>query len=184
MPFDACPQGHFYDRSRNAECPYCAAGPEPSPSQPQPVSYSRPFEAAPAAVQDTSDAGPVAGVDGAQGGAPGAIFDPPVGWLVSMEGQAQGQDFTLRSGENAIGSASNMTVALPGEAGISAENHALVVYEKRSNQFLLRPGPGGGLAYRNGESVKTPVRLAAGDRIRVGETTLVFVPLVGEEFRW
>lgn len=76
-----------------------------------------------------------------------------------------------------------MAVAIPGDSGISEEDHAAVVYDQRSNQFLLRPGSGPP-ALRNGEAVRTSIRLEAGDQITVGKTTLVFIPLAGEEFRW
>ena len=108
----------------------------------------------------------------------------PVGWLVATSGPGCGKDFTLRPGTNSIGSLPSMAVAIDGDPDVTAEDHAIVAYEVRNNRFLLRPGPGRAVAYRNGEVVLSPVPLQVGDKVTVGQTTLIFIPLAGDQFRW
>lgn len=107
-----------------------------------------------------------------------------VGWLVVIEGPGQGMDFRLRGGRNDIGSAAQSAVALTEDPVISSHEHAFILYDGRSNGFALQPGAGRGLCYRNGELAAATVPLRAGDKILIGATTLLFVPLAGDSFRW
>jgi hypothetical protein len=172
MAYETCPQGHYYDPVKSKKCPFCGASPEPPAPQPPPPPPPPP----PLPVPKPTPPPP------APPNPPG--FDPPVGWLVAVNGAARGRDFTLRSGLNAIGSLPTMAVAIDGDPGVSREDHAIVVHDARSNLFLLRPGTGRALAYRNGQAVEAAVQLQPGDEITVGETKLVFMPLVGDDFRW
>ena len=110
--------------------------------------------------------------------------EPVVGWLVCVNGPERGRDYRLHAGRNAIGRDPKMQVPLMGDARVSRDRHAVVSYDPRGNSFRVAPGEGAGLAYLNGGPVDGPLPLAAYDRIEVGETTLVFVPLCSDRFRW
>ncbi len=121
---------------------------------------------------------------GAPSGKGRADVEPVVGWLVVASGPARGRDFRLLAGRTTLGRDARMDVALPFDPQVSRERHALVSYDPRANVFRLVPGDGSGLVYLNGTAVDVPTTLAAHDRIEVGQTTLVFVPLCTEAFQW
>lgn len=113
----------------------------------------------------------------------GAAVDPVVGWLVCVAGPDKGRDWRLVGGLNALGRGDAMPVRLSDPA-VSRERHALVSFDPRSARFLLAPGEGRALVYCNGQEVLVPVPLRAHDRIELGGSTLVFVPLAGPDFGW
>ena len=114
----------------------------------------------------------------------GAVVEPVVGWLACVAGPDKGRDWRLVGGRNAIGRGEGMAVRLAGDAAVSRERHALVSFDPRSRRFMLAPGEGQALVYRNGQEVLVPVLLQPHDRIELGGSTLVFVPLVGAGFDW
>jgi pSer/pThr/pTyr-binding forkhead associated (FHA) protein len=95
-----------------------------------------------------------------------------------------GKDFTVRPGENMIGRAPDAAVALAGDSSIADRDHAVLLYDSRGNFFALRPGAETRDSSVNGQPIETSVALRAGDKLRFGATTLVFIPLAGERFRW
>ena len=109
---------------------------------------------------------------------------PVVGWLVCVVGPERGRDYRIRSGQNSIGRAQNMDICIRGDDAISAQQHAFLSYDPRGRQFRLRQGTGSGQVYLNGEQVEVPAALQAYDRVRLGETELVFIPFCGEKFQW
>jgi hypothetical protein len=114
----------------------------------------------------------------------GGAADPVVGWLACIDGPDKGRDWRLVSGRNAIGRGDGMPVRLAGDPSVSRDRHAVISFDPRRRSFSLAPGDGQGLVYCNGQEVVMPVTLAAHDRIEVGASTLLFVPLVGPRFSW
>ena len=111
-------------------------------------------------------------------------FDPVVGWLVCINGPDVGKDYRLRSEKNFIGRAANMDVAIQSDNGIARQNHAVVSYNPKKNNFILYPGEGHGLVYLNGDEVYVPTKIKTGDCIELGNSELILVQLCGEGFRW
>lgn len=111
-------------------------------------------------------------------------IDPVVGWLVCVAGADKGRDYRLRSDRNSIGRSPNMDVCINGDDTISRERHAYVSFNPKKNVFTLAPGEGRGLIYLNDEEVTGATPLKAYDRIELGDTTLLFMPLCGEQFEW
>jgi len=107
-----------------------------------------------------------------------------VGWLVVTEGYMAGRDFTIRPGENEIGRAPDLAVALAEDYTVAERHHAVLFYDAESNSFELRRGTGAGNSSVNGQTLDSPVTLGAGDKVHFGATPLVFIPLAGERFRW
>lgn len=114
----------------------------------------------------------------------GQGVEPVVGWVACIAGPDRGRDWRLVAGRNAIGRAEGMAVRLEGDAAVSRERHAVISFDPRRGSFSLGPGESTGLVYCNGQEVVMPVPLAAHDRIELGKTTLIFVPLVGAAFAW
>jgi len=111
-------------------------------------------------------------------------IDPVVGWLVCIEGPEKGRDYRLRSERNSIGRGADMAICISGDEAISRTNHAFISYNPRNVSFRIAPGDGRGMAYLNGEEVDVPMPLKAYDRIELGQTHLIFVPLCSEKFNW
>ncbi|WP_052272513.1 FHA domain-containing protein [Leisingera sp. ANG-M7] len=109
----------------------------------------------------------------------------PVGWLAVVQGPGRGAAFTLFSGVTVIGRGEDQTIRLDfGDNSISRDNHAAVAYDAEQKAFYIGHGGKANLVRRNGRPVLSTEELAAGDEIRIGETTLRFVPLCGASFGW
>ncbi|MFG5409364.1 FHA domain-containing protein [Piscinibacter sakaiensis] len=112
-------------------------------------------------------------------------IDPVVGWLVCLAGPERGADYRLHSERNFIGRGEGMDVRIASDKTVSRENHVSISFDPKKESFRLLPGGGRGLVYLNGEELVAPTPLADGDRIELGETLLLFVPLCGRGgFRW
>lgn len=113
------------------------------------------------------------------------MADPVVAWLVVTDGPGKGNYLKLGNGQNSIGRASGERVRVDfGDEQISRSNHAVLTFDPRGNTFFIQQGSGTNLAYLNNEPVLAPTALSAMSEIVLGETTLLFVPLCGEQFSW
>lgn len=118
-------------------------------------------------------------------GAVDPMDDPVVGWLVVMHGPGQGQVCRLGSGRNRLGRGAGSEVRLDfGDEQISRDNHAVVSYDSVNRTFWVQHGDGRNLTYLGDAPVLTPTPLEAMQDIRIGGTTLRFVPFCGPDFDW
>lgn len=111
-------------------------------------------------------------------------IDPVAGWLVCIEGNDFGGSFTIKSGKNFVGRASDMDIVLRGDNSISREKHAIILYEPRRREFIAQAGESRELFYLNDEVVLNPVKLKTHDILTIGNTRLMFFPCCGEDFSW
>lgn len=165
-----CVNGHYYEEQRGS-CPYCAAtttGPPAAPAQaplpmPLPVQVVVPVPAPTVAIQT-------------------AYVNPNdlSGWLVVIDGPGRGTEYRLYTRQNRIGRDAGMDVPLADPE--SPQEYASVTFDPSNSSHLLMPGalP----AELNGRAIMQPTRLQVNDRIRVGSTTLIFVPFAGVYHRW
>lgn len=188
MALKRCENGHYYDAAKHTSCPSCgvqnidfgptkprrdaAAAPIPEPGRPS-VDPPKERPAAP------SDAGKTVSLVRKKAG-----IDPVVGWLVCVQGADRGRDFRIRSERNFIGRSEVMDISIPGDDTISRENHAIISFNPKNGQFKLHPGDSRGLVYLNGDEVDGPQAIKPADKIELGQTTLMFVPLCGPNFSW
>lgn len=112
------------------------------------------------------------------------VSTPCVGWLVALGGEHIGTDFRLKVGKNFIGRSPKMDIALTEDKSVSRERHAIVVYDPKSNMYLIQPGDSSSLAYHNNNLLLTPEKLEAYDMITVGDVNLLFMPLCSAKFSW
>jgi hypothetical protein len=197
MALKRCENGHYFDPAKHTACPSCGV---------QNINFEPTRKAAAAADAGEPRAGgaPVAvdvkapaaaragGAAPADEGKTKAIapgkqaegIDPVVGWLVCIEGADRGRDFRIRSQKNFVGRSQNMDIAIPGDDTISRQNHAVISYNPKNRQFKVHSGEARGLVYLNGEEVDNASALKAGDRIELGRTKLMFVPLCDDAFNW
>ena len=110
--------------------------------------------------------------------------NPVVGWMVCVDGIEKGKDYSLHSGNNFIGRRKGADICLENDMAVSRENQGVISYDARHKSFYAVPGTGQNLIYLNGEPLLTAHELRVYDRLEMGNTTLMFVPLCGEEFQW
>jgi hypothetical protein len=175
MALKRCDNGHYFDPERHTSCPSCGVSEIDFPVT-RPKAAAVPVGQAAAGARGDGKTVPLVRK---QSG-----IDPVVGWLVCVQGGDRGRDFRLHGEKNFIGRAEAMDVRLSADETISRENHAVVSYNPKNQQFKLLPGEGRGLVYLNDQEVDGPTPLQAGDRIELGQTKLMFVPLCGPQFDW
>ena len=112
-------------------------------------------------------------------------MDPVAGWLVVVKGPGRGGFRPIFVGMNSIGRDPGQRVSLSfGDEAISREEHAFVTYDEESRRFYIQHGGKANLIRIGAQPVLVPTELKANDRIRIGKTTLHFVPCCGAEFTW
>lgn len=181
MKLIRCERGHYYDSQQHSSCPTCGiSGLEMQATQ---VKSTQPETVVPLTrAYGQADQGEV-GVTVAMVRKKIGI-DPVVGWLVCVKGPEKGRDYRVRSERNAIGRGSDMVICIASDEAISRENHAFISFNPRKGSFRIAPGDGRGMTYLNGEEVDVPMPLAAYDKIELGQSELIFVPLCGDHFSW
>lgn len=183
MKLIRCERGHYYDSQQHSSCPSCGV-PGLALQNDAPVKSA----AAKPEAMVTQVRGQAVGLTDV--GVTVAMvrkkigIDPVVGWLVCVEGPEKGRDYRIRSERNAIGRGADMAICIGGDEAISRENHAFISFNPRKASFRIAPGDSRGMTYLNGEEVDVPMPLQAYDRIELGQTHLLFVPLCGEKFNW
>lgn len=110
--------------------------------------------------------------------------DPPVGWVVCIKGPYLGRAFECKVGRNRFGRLPDYEICLLEDTTVTRESHAILIYEPTQKQFFLQAGTGDGLAYLNGKVLFTHEELHPYDRIALGNSEFVFLPLCGERFTW
>ncbi len=113
--------------------------------------------------------------------------EPVVGWLTAVNTAAKGISFSLKVGKNNIGRSGSghaVDVDLNKDATVSRGTQATIIYEPKKRQFLLQPANGSTLVYLNDDLLMNYTQINAYDRITVGETELIFIPLCSDKFSW
>lgn len=110
--------------------------------------------------------------------------EPVVGWLVCLKGEYVGQSFNLKAGQNFIGRALTMDIPLAQDTSVSRNRHAILIYDPQNREFFIQPGESKGLTYLNDKLIFNYQPLEGYDRIKVGNSELLFIPCCGEKFTW
>lgn len=109
----------------------------------------------------------------------------PVGWIVVADGPGRGECFSLIAGMSQIGRGEDQAVQLDfGDNSISRTNHAAIVYDPESKEFLLGHGGKSNIVRLNDKPLISNETLKTGDVIRIGETVLRFIALCDKSFNW
>ncbi len=108
----------------------------------------------------------------------------PVAFMVCISGANLGDSFTVAEGRNYIASGTDADIRLDKDSSVSAECHAVVTYNPSSNKFTLSAGTGRGITYLNGDQVDVSSDLSDNDRIKVGSSELLFIPVCTDKFKW
>ncbi len=108
-----------------------------------------------------------------------------VGWLAVVAGPGTGAAFALGAGVSQIGRSDDQAISLDfGDLSISRDGHAFVAFDPETKQFFIGHGGKANLVRLNGKPVLSTETMAHGDRIRIGETTLMLAALCGADFAW
>ena len=114
-----------------------------------------------------------------------AQIDPVAGWVVVVKGPGRGAFRPVFVGMNSVGRDPSQRVCLSfGDEAISREEHAFITYDEEQRRFYVQHGGKANLVRLGKQPVLVPVELHADDLIRLGRTTLRFVPLCGADFSW
>ena len=115
----------------------------------------------------------------------GLESDPVAGWVVVVEGQGRGGFRPIFVGMNSVGRDPSQRISLSfGDESISREEHAFITYDEEARSFYLQHGGKPNIIRLGGRPVLTPMELKANDLIKIGRTTLRFIPCCGENFSW
>src|SRR5262249_52897673 len=119
------------------------------------------------------------------GGGDRAQIDPGSGWVVGGKGPGRGAFRPLFVGMNSVGRDAGQRVCLSfGDDAISREEHAFITYDDEQRRFYVQHGGKANLVRLGKKPVLIPTELNANDLIRLGRTTLRFVPCCGADFSW
>ena len=127
----------------------------------------------------------VAPQSGPSGASEDRSADPVVGWLVIIDGPGRGSAVELGYGMNTVGRGETNRVVLDfGDDKLSSDDHFRIAYDPESREFHLIPAKGTNLLYVGGKAQLSTAAITAMTDIRVGATTLRFVPLCTSEWDW
>lgn len=111
--------------------------------------------------------------------------DPVTGWLVVVKGPGRGGFRPMYPGMNSIGRDPAQRIPLSfGDETISRQEHAFITYDEEQRRFFITHGGKANLVRLDDKPVLVPTEVKANDRIRIGKTTLRFVPCCGPDFSW
>ncbi len=156
-----CDNGHIYDTDKFRSCPHCS----------NIVLENMMFNMAALPQNEADTEIPESSV---QDNYERIGRRKTVGMLVCTEGDMQGEGFFLKEGENVIGRASNMDVALTQEVSISRKKHAVIYYDDSDASFTLQVLNDKTNVLCN-EAAITECKLQNYDELTIGRCKLVFV---------
>jgi hypothetical protein len=114
-----------------------------------------------------------------------AADDLVVGWLVVVSGPGRGGTREIHYGMNGAGRDPEERIPLDfGDEAISRNAHFFIVYDEKQRDYYIQHGGKSNLVRLNGKPVLMPQEMKHGDRIAVGDTELMFVPLCSSKFNW
>lgn len=188
--------GSFFDQEKSSACPYCkytmvSTGNATEDDGTQPITGATGATAGnkgdfyPANSDKrsaTNDDGPTVAIWPVE--ELHCSTDPVVGWLVCLSGNEKGRDYRIHADNNFIGRDRKMDICISGDETISRDKHAVIAYDNRDRVFYFAPGDGRSIVRLNGKAVLSTTEIKAYDKIELGKTELLFVPLCGEGFDW
>ena len=183
MQTESCSNGHYYDSNKYNTCPYC--------DESKPTLYQR--------IDELNEETQVLSMSKKQEMNTEPIDSETtqmlqktktkvlelVGWIVITSEEGKFKAYTISYGMNRIGRSSSNDISIEnGDVSISREKHASIIYDFENNLFFIQHHEGKYLTYLNGQMIYALTSLKAYDKIKIGRTEFVFVPLCGDDFRW
>jgi len=202
MAMKQCSNNHLYDDQKNASCPYCsgigdigvlrplsnANGSNSTslkmnaPSFPQTAplhSTSKGTEIPKTMPLNNPDINKTVALNINENG-----INPVCGWLICVNGEKKGKDFSIHGEKNFIGRSKSNDICFDFDNSISKEANAIISYDKRNNKFFIYCGEGKNNIYVNESLLLRPLELKDYDIVEVGKTKLMFFSLCNSNFKW
>lgn len=110
--------------------------------------------------------------------------EPFYGWLVCTRGPHMFQEFRLKEINSSIGRQKESDILLEKDPGVSRKKHAVIFFEKDTKKFQIGQGESQESVYINGVMLLGTTILRSYDRIAIGNSELLFIPLCSEKFMW
>ena len=167
--------GSFYNKAKDVECPYCN-GVQGDIDKTMPIMPEVTAPTNTGRALDEDKTMPIFPVE--------VGVDPVVGWLVCVSGSEKGRDYKIHAENNYIGRSEKMDICIRGDETLSRENHATITYDSMDKAFYFAPGSSRSIVRLNGKALLMTAELKAYDKIMLGTTELIFVPLCNENFDW
>ncbi len=171
MKLTKCNNNHYYDTDKFLSCPHCANQQTGIPTE---ELLGQNQESIITQIPQAQDLSSYCQMSSRK----------TVGWLVCVKGSMVGESFVLKEGDNFIGRAGNMDIALIYEPSVSKENHALITYDSIKKSFLLQTASKDNLILCNNKTLKNTKSLRSRDIITLGSCILVFIPFCNASFSW
>lgn len=171
MKLIKCENEHFYDSEKFLSCPHCAN--QVAQTNVEDIWGKHQKQIITAIPQSNTVQN-----------YPKIAHGKTVGWLVCIEGNMLGESFVLREGDNFIGRAANMDIALIYEPTVSRESHAIITYDSSNNSFTLYSLEHQEQTFCNNKKLKSKKILKNRDTITLGNCTFLFIAFCNASFRW
>lgn len=166
-----CANGHYYNADKLSSCPHC-------------ISKTIKIPVDDPTGKNQSDIGTFIPDTASREAYIQATCKRLTGWLVCIQGNMEGDSFTLFSGDNHIGRDTGMDVCLFNEPTVSRCNHAVITYDSIYAHFTLHTDSATVLHNDRPLPSGQSVLLKTHDKITLGDCVLVFVPFCGKYFQW
>lgn len=208
-----CPNGHFYDREKTPECPWCdesgkdklsvniygEIGEEEDrelddtptvaffPESDEEISLEGGSRSDKVHITDipwiTWDQHIPKELPTGRASREDPMRNPLSGWIVCVKGPNIGRDYAIRQGRNWIGGGKGCDILIEGDSAIAEGKHCSIVYDSKWNRFYLAGG-NDTLTYYKGALVEKPVTLSSGDAFQIGESGFEFIQFCREGHSW
>ncbi|MFP4698416.1 MAG: FHA domain-containing protein [Eubacteriales bacterium] len=192
----SCEKGHYYDPEKHTLCPYCGIQiddfeinyketgqkKDPDYGATMPKNGFNPKEVGKTMPKENINDDAFKTV--AMGMTDSKENELVVGWLVCLDGENKGKDYKILIGRNRIGRDHTNEIIIDSDMAISRDEHSCVIYDPVGNNYYLVQGRGRGLCYVNEKLLISELLLKPYDKIKIGNTELMFIPLCSEQFKW
>ena len=190
MDYIRCPNNHFYDITKFSRCPVCNKSDNTEWQWNRDVKPPIKESDLPISVRETNILDSKSSIDDSSPTIPDIPIDPltgndpVVGWLICVDGPNRGKDYRLHSGNNIIGRGNHMDIQIQGDEYMSRGNAVVISYDDIGNSFYVKAGETRNTVRVNDKRITSSTTLNIYDKISVGHTELVFMPLCDENFSW
>ncbi len=169
MAIIKCERGHFFDDEKYESCPMCNRGGSGDDGDVKTMALFSSIH---------NDDEKTIGINFKK-----TNCDPVVGWLICVDGPEKGRDFRIHSGRNFIGRDMTNDIYLTEDASISRKNEGYLIYEPRSNSFIVMNGEGASI-YVNDEPISEPTKIKDYDRVSIGSYVFDFIAYCKGDKKW